>query len=328
MPTRNALVEESKAAMVSASTGLKLFQGFGMIMGMMMSTFPQALLGVYSLDFFDCPEEKRGVFSKPSSGCDATKNKAIAFNTFNGFACQILLNGMLCAALSRNGVNKKAQSVALLVTAATYAVFIVSDGIMTLNENWPAQMPKDGVYANFVMWTGFIIVALIAWKDSGSVTPNFQNMMPSGRFGMPLLAGCINLAMFGIPLTFFREQMVAQFGWEELMVGMPKHVDFFIMSILGNMGKMMIANVVTMLAVASVSDEDTIYRLIRAASMNGLFFLGSFSKDAVSNLLLGHVDPMRAVAFVSIFGVTYYQANAWAGAPFTLTKPTPYYSKK
>ena len=54
--------------------------------------------------------------------------------------------------------------------------------------------------------------------------------------------------------------------------------------------------------------------------MNGLFFLGAYSKDAVINLLLGHTDPMRVIAFLQIFGVTYYQANAWAGAAFTLTK--------
>merc|ERR1711959_532701 len=133
-------------------------------------------------------------------------------------------------------MGKKAQSVALLVTAATYAVFIVSDGIMTLDENWPEKMLKDGVYTNFVMWTGFIVVALLGWKDSGQVTPNFDNLMPSGRFGIPLLAGCINLAMFGLPLTFLREQMVAQFGWENLMADLPKQVDFMVMQILGNMG--------------------------------------------------------------------------------------------
>jgi hypothetical protein len=305
--------------MVSATTGLKIFQGFGLLMGIMMTTFPEALLGIYGMDFFDCPAVSR--FGKAPAPCDATKNKAIALNCFNGFGVQIMLNGMLFGMLARDGVNKKAQSVALLVNAGVYALFIVSDFISTLSPDWPEAMPKEGPYTNFVMWTGFIVVALLGWKDSGQVTPNFEKMMPSGRFGNPLLAGCVNLLTFGVPLVFFRSAMVAQFGWEDLMAGMPKQVDFFIMVVLGNMGKMMLANVATMLAVASVApDDETAYRVIRVASSNGLFFLGSFSKDAVINLLLGHTDPMRVVAFVQIFGVTYYQANAWAGAAFTLTK--------
>ena len=305
--------------MVSSATGLKLFKAFGLLMGIMMTTFPEALLGVYSLDFFDCPAASR--FGK-ATPCDATKNKAIALNVFNGFGVQLIFNGMLCSMLSRDDVSKKAQSAALLVTSAVYAFFIGSDFIMTLNENFPEQIPKEGFYTNFVMWTGFIVVAMLGWKDSGKVTPNFRNMMPSGRFGKPLLATCINLLMFGVPLVFFRGMMVSKFGWDDLVAGMPKHVDFFIMSLLGNMGKMMLANVATMLAVASVApDDDTLYRVIRAASLNGLFFLGSFSKDAVSNLLLDHTDPMRVFAFIQIFGVTYYTLNSWVGAAFTLTKP-------
>ena len=304
--------------MVSATTGLKLFKGFGLLMGIMMTTFPEALLGVYGLDFFDCPVAPRFGKAPP---CDMTKNKAIVLNVFNGFGVQLLMNGMLFAALARDGVNKKAQSVALLVNAVVYAFFIVSDGIATLNPDWPEQVPKDGIYTNFVMWTGFIIVALLGWKESGQVTPSFDKMMPSGRFGKPLLAGCVNLLMFGVPLVFFRAAMVAQFGWEDLMAGATKHVDFMIMLVLGNMGKMMLANVATMLAVASVApDDETVYRVIRVASINGMFFLGAFSKDAVINLLLGHTDPMRVIAYVQIFGVTYYQLNAWAGAAVTLTK--------
>ena len=305
--------------MVSATTGLKIFQGFGLFMGIMMTTFPEALLGIYGMDFFDCPAASR--FGKAPAPCDATKNKAIALNCFNGFGVQLMLNGMLFGMLARDGVNKKAQSVALLVNAVVYALFIVSDFIATLSPDWPEAMPKEGPYTNFVMWTGFIVVALLGWKDSGQVTPNFEKMMPSGRFSKPLLAGCVNLLMFGVPLVFFRSAMVAQFGWEDLMAGMTKQVDFFIMVILGNMGKMMLANVATMLAVASVApDDETAYRVIRVASINGLFLLGTFSKDAVINLLLGHTDPMRVIAFLQIFGVTYYQTNAWAGAAFTLTK--------
>ena len=305
--------------MVSASTGLKVFQAFGMIMGIMMTTFPQALLGVYGMDFFDCP-------AKPARGappCDATQNKAIAYNCFNFFGVQLLLQGMLCAALSRNGVSSKAQSVALLFAALTYVVFIVSDYSATLDDRWPEQMPKEGVYSNIVMWTGFIVVALLGWKDSGSVTPDFNKLskITTGRFSLPLLAGCVNLLMFGVPMTFLREMMVSQFGWDDLMKGVPKQVDFMIMVVLGNTGKMMLANSLAMLAIFSAaSDDDTVYRLIRAASINGVFFLGAFSKDAVSNLLLGHEDPMRVIAFVQCFAVTYYQVNAFTGAPFTLKK--------
>ena len=157
--------------MVSPSTGLKIFQGFGLLMGILMTTFPETLLGIYSMDFFDCPAAKGGWGAKPAAACDATQNKAIAFNCFNGFGVQIMLNGMLFGVLGRDSVNKKAQSVALLVNAVVYAGFIVSDFIATLSPDWPEAMPKEGPYTNFVMWTGFIVVALLGWKESGSVTP-------------------------------------------------------------------------------------------------------------------------------------------------------------
>merc|ERR1712167_509924 len=120
-----------------------------------------------------------------------------------------------------------------------YVVFIISDYSATLDDRWPEQMPKEGVYSNIVMWTGFIVVALLGWKDSGSVTPDFNKLskITTGRFSLPLLAGCVNLLMFGVPMTFLRE--------------------------------MMLSNSLAMLAIFSAaSDDDTVYRLIRAASIN------------------------------------------------------------
>merc|ERR1712167_58497 len=99
-----------------------------------------------------------------------------------------------------------------------------------------------------------------------------------GRFSLPLLAGCVNLLMFGVPMTFLREMMVSQFGWDDLMKGVPKQGDFMIMVVLGNTGKMMLANSLTMLAIFSAaSDDDTVYRLIRAATITRCASLPSSS---------------------------------------------------
>ena len=63
--------------MVSPSTGLKIFQGFGLLMGILMTTFPETLLGIYSMDFFDCPAAKGGWGAKPAAACDATQNLSL-----------------------------------------------------------------------------------------------------------------------------------------------------------------------------------------------------------------------------------------------------------
>ena len=51
-----------------------------------------------------------------------------------------------------------------------------------------------------------------------------------------------------------------------------------------------------------------------------MFYLGSFSKDTIVQMLTGVDDTMRLMTFTQSFAVTFYQVNTWAGAKFTLTK--------
>ncbi len=50
-----------------------------------------------------------------------------------------------------------------------------------------------------------------------------------------------------------------------------------------------------------------------------MFFLGSFSKDAVVQLVTGWPDDMRTATFVQNFAVTFFVMNAWTQADFKLT---------
>lgn len=51
-----------------------------------------------------------------------------------------------------------------------HAWFVVSE-IMIL-PNWPAAMPKEGLYFNIVLWTTFIILSYLGWKESGAALPD------------------------------------------------------------------------------------------------------------------------------------------------------------
>ena len=49
-----------------------------------------------------------------------------------------------------------------------------------------------------------------------------------------------------------------------------------------------------------------------------VFFLGSFSKDALVSLTTGWSEDMRVPTFIQNFAVTFYVINAWANAKFAL----------
>lgn len=47
---------------------------------------------------------------------------------------------------------------------------------------------------------------------------------------------------------------------------------------------------------------------------------GLCAQDCIINVLNGATDPMRTMTVLQSFIVTYWQINAWAGAPYTLKK--------
>merc|ERR1711904_639173 len=96
---------------------------------------------------------------------------------------QVFFFPALCINFARDGVSQKARSVLCFMSIPAHAWFVVSE-IMTL-PNWPAAMPKEGLYFNIVLWTTFIILSYLGWKESGAALPDTDALIPKGRFGTP-----------------------------------------------------------------------------------------------------------------------------------------------
>ena len=302
--------------MVSATTALKANQYFWMLMFIMMTTFPEKLGDAYSMDFYDCP-------AKPARGapkCDSTSMKAFIFGVFSIFGIQIGMTAILCGAMARPSVSKKAQSVTCLVVAFFWAAFIVNDGLWTMKADFPADaMPKESSYMNFVMWAVVSGLCYSGWKDSGSVMPNTNALVPSGKFGLPIIVGLVNWLFYALPLTFMADKFVKEgFGREELMAGFTPAVNFLLAAIFQNIGLMCLFNTAIIACVCSVDKEDAPYRILRGTTMVQFFSMGAFSKDAITGLLMNFEDPMRLFFFATNFAILFYQTNTWTATPFKL----------
>ena len=302
--------------MVSATTALKANQYFWMLMFIMMTTFPEKLGDAYSMDFYDCP-------AKPARGapkCDSTSMKAFIFGVFSIFGIQIGFLSVLCGALSRDSVSKKAKSVTCLCVMVGLILFILRDGSRTFDAEWPAdKMPKDGVYANAVIWSVLAGLCYSGWQDSGAVKPNTSALVPSGKFGLPIIVGLVNWLFYALPLTFMADKFVKEgFGREELMAGFTPAVNFMLAAIFQNIGLMCLWNVCIISAVCSVDKEDAPYRILRGTTMVQFFSMGAFSKDAITGLLMNFEDPMRLFFFATNFAILFYQTNTWTSHPFKL----------
>ena len=123
---------------------------------------------------------------------------------------------------------------------------------------------------NFVMWAVVSGLCYSGWKDSGSVMPNTSALVPSGKFGLPIIVGCVNLLFYAIPLIFMAEKFVYEgFGREELVGGFTPAVKFLLAQLFKNIGLVCLWNVCIISAVCSVDKEDAAYRILRATSMLG-----------------------------------------------------------
>jgi len=166
----------------------------------------------------------------------------------------------------------------------THAWFVVGE-IMVLPNS---AMPKEGHYFNIVLWTTFIILSYLGWKESGAVLPDTDALIPKGRFGTPLLVWAINNTIsYGLPLVLLRDKMMEQYAVDSFMAGFTPDVKFLIDTVLGNTGKLFINNTAGVIAICSVepTNEDTLYRLSRVASSVGFYYLGAFAIWANVNLL-------------------------------------------
>ena len=172
---------------------------------------------------------------------------------------------------------------------------------------------------NAVMWAVLAGLCCSGWKDSGSVMPNTSALVPSGKFGLPIIVGLVNWLFYALPLTFMADKFVKRgFGREELMAGFTPAVNFLLAAIFQNIGLMCLFNTAIVACVCSVDKEDAPYRILRGTTMVQFFSMGAFSKDAITGLLTGFEDPMRLFFFATNFAILFYQTNVWTATPFKL----------
>ena len=79
----------------------------------------------------------------------------------------------------------------------------------------PEELPKDGNYANLVMWAGFAALLYSAWKESGSVMPSTdlkKVLLPSGPFGKAITLIIVWYLLWGLPMCLLRQPMLDGFA--------------------------------------------------------------------------------------------------------------------
>ena len=306
------------AAMVSPNVALKVMQYYQLAMFIGMCFFPAQMLEGYHIQF-DEKEPSDGFFGigKEAPAC-YPKGKALMFQIFNVFGVQMGTASVIAGALARDGVSANSKSAACLTIALSYTYFIFNDASYVFDAGFPSATPKEGVYFNFGIWAALVAMLLSAWSSSGAIQPKLAEFMPSGIFGTPMLLMIVSNLFYVIGCVFFRGDFFEMFfpGWEAMV---PPDVKFMLLWMTGNLGKLMLTNTLTILAVCSADPSDEVkYRLLRACSIMMVFFLGSFSKDALVSLTTGWSEDMRVPTFIQNFAVTFYVINAWANAKFAL----------
>jgi len=255
-----------------------------------------------------------------------------AFKFFLGiFGLVQLLLAMMTSAATRDGVSKSVKSVTCLCSAVIYFFFAVSDSSYAFRGICPTAMPVESIYGNcaFMLVMGLICIA--GWQESGSVMPNRDAMMPKGRAKKALTAGLVNFSFFAIGCTFFAEPFVDMYipgvmetlpgaiGTKRAPVGPLDGPVPIIMLFIGNIGKMMFLAIGTTLAIASVGDEDTTFRLLRVYVLHGMFYMGAFAREGMVASASGWPQPMRTISFVQSGAVTYYMIETFINMPYKLS---------
>ena len=274
---------------------------------------------------FDCPKAARG-----AAPCSVTNQKVVLFNMFSLFGIQMLFWSIISAALARDAVSSKTQSVACFSSLCIWIFLFVNDLVVLFNPEWPEEMPKEGaegartvLYGSLVMWAGFGALLYSAWKESGSVMPSTDVktlLLPSGQFGTAITVIIVNSLMWCLPMCFLRQPFIDSFT-RGFMDGFSPLITKMTFAMVGQAGKMMLCNALSTAVIASVGDEDANYRMLRATSLGYMFYMGSFAKDVLVEMQLdGYENQGRAIMWFLNLAVCFYTMDAWAKASFTLKK--------
>lgn len=269
--------------MVAPAIALKAVGYTFTLFFMGMCFFPKEMLSGYKLDL-TCPP-----YSRRAPPCDEAKNVGFLWFIMSIVGIQMMSLASICSALARDAVSSKAQSVACFCNMCTMIFFILNDLSYVMSDDYPAAFPKEGVYGNVVLFGTLAGLSYSAWQASGGVMPNFQAIIPKGRFSMPFIAGSINLLFFGLPLCFFRSQFIEMYDVaNDSYKALTPDLKYFAFWMFGNSGKFILTNVFMMYATVSAEagKEDTLYRVMRAGSIVSAFYLGSMSKVGFPGPLL------------------------------------------
>ena len=302
--------------MVSASTALSASQYMLMFFALGMNFFPDELMGGYGMDFMSCPAAKRG-----APKCDPTAMKSFLFSVMNIFGIQMLLVAMVAAAMKREGVPKKAQSIACLVVSGQYAISVL-DTILRLFvlSGWPAEIDKGGMYFNIALFGGMSYLMYTGWVDSGSAKPDLSAVkdISNSKFGKPILAGIALLAFYGIPCVLAGDAFVEWFGRGDQMAGFTPSVLFMLSWMFFGVGMQCLFSIALQLSLTSMGNDEVSYKVLRASAFIWMYSFGSQSKQHIIDLHENFDDPMRLFQFVTNFAVLFYQFNTMASAKYKL----------
>ena len=302
--------------MVSASTALSASQYMLMFFALGMNFFPDELMGGYGMDFMSCPAAKRG-----APKCDPTAMKSFLFSVMNIMGIQMLLIAMVAAAMKREGVPKKAQSIACFVMMVSYAFNSVETVLrLFVIPGWPAEVDQGGMLFNVALFGGMAYLMYTGWVDAGSAKPDFSAVkdVPNSKFGKPILAGLALLSFYGIPCVLAGDAFVEWFGRAEQMAGFTPPVLFMMSWMFFSIGVQCLFSVALQLALTSMGNDEVSYKVLRASAFLWMYAFGSSSKDHIIDLQMSFDDPMRIFQFVTNFAVLFYQLNTMAAAPYTL----------
>ena len=137
--------------------------------------------------------------------------KSFVFSIMNGFGTQMMLFAVVAAAMKRDGVPKKAQSIACGVTAVAYAFNSVETVLrLFVIPGWPAEVDQGGMLFNVALFGGMAYLMYTGWVDAGSAKPDFSAVkdLHTTKFGKPILAGIALLAFYGIPCLIAGDSFV------------------------------------------------------------------------------------------------------------------------
>ena len=223
--------------------------------------------------------------------------------------------------LKSTGAKAEATlSVQCFCNMCAWASFLLLDGRMLVGlMHRPAGFPIESLYANMVLMTTMATINFLGWKESGGLMPDFQAFDYNGRCRLPMIVGAVNYGFFALGCGFGTVAFLDMY-FPGVVDTLPQSslVTSMIHLVLGNAGKLMLMNIATSLALSSVGDEATSYRLFRVANYTNMLYLGMLAREHTLADALGWPQPMHMMTFAQCFATAFFMASRYAAIPVSL----------